>query len=152
MPEDKVLLERRGAVAELVLNRPDKLNAIDGDCLRLFREHLSTIENDEQTRVVIVRGSGRAFCAGADLDYVGERVSDRRRFGSFLAEWHATFDLFASGDKPIIASVHGCALAGGFELTQVCDFVVLEEDAKFGDQHANFGLFPEEAVRSACRG
>ncbi len=142
MSGDKVLLERRGAIAELVLNRPDKLNAIDRDCLQLFREHLSTVEEDPGLRVIIVRGNGRAFCAGADLEYVGERVNDPARFGAFLNEWHATYDLFASSSKPIIASVHGVALAGGFELTQVCDFVVLEEDAKIGDQHANFGLFP----------
>ena len=142
MSQDKVLLERRGAVAELILNRPDKLNAIDGDCLRLFREHLMAVEADEQVRVLIVRANGRAFCAGADLDYVGDWLNDPARFGAFQAEWHSTYDLIAVTSKPTIAAVHGLALAGGFELTQVCDFVVLEDDARIGDQHANFALFP----------
>lgn len=142
MLQDKVLLERRGAVAELILNRPDKLNAIDGDCLRLFREHLMAVEADEQVRVLIVRANGRAFCAGADLDYLGDWMHDPARFGAFQAEWHSTYDLIAANSKPTIAAVHGLALAGGFELTQVCDFVVLEDDARIGDQHANFALFP----------
>lgn len=142
MSQQKVLLERHEAVAELVLNRPDKMNAIDGDCLHLFREHLAAVESDDKIRVLIVRGNGRAFCAGADLEYVGDRVQDPNRFGPFLGEWHKTYDLFANCTKPTIAAVHGLALAGGFELTQACDFVVVEEDAKIGDQHANFGLFP----------
>ena len=142
MSQDKVLLERRGAVAELILNRPDKLNAIDGDCLRLFREHLMAVEADEQVRVLIVRANGRAFCAGADLEYLGDWVKDPARFGPFLSEWHSTYDLISVSSKPTIAAVHGLALAGGFELTQVCDFVVLEDDARIGDQHANFALFP----------
>ncbi len=142
MSQQKVLLERQGSVAEIVLNRPDKMNAIDGDCLDLFREHLATVESDPGLRVVIVRGNGRAFCAGADLAFVGDRVQDPTRFGPFIADWHRTYDLFAFCSKPTIAAVHGLALAGGFELTQVCDFVVLEDDAKIGDQHANFGLFP----------
>ena len=142
MAEDKVLLERRGAVAELILNRPDKMNAIDGDCLRLFREHMAAVEADEQVRVLIVRANGKAFCAGADLEYVDKRLTGAASYTDFLAEWHSTYDLFASSGKPVIAAVQGLALAGGFELTQVCDFVVLEDDARIGDQHANFGLFP----------
>ena len=142
MAEDKVLLERRGAVAEMVLNRPDKLNAIDGDCLRLFRQHLQTVESEDELRVLIVRGNGRVFCTGADLEYVDDRVKNPSDFAAFLAEWHLTYDLIADVGKPVIAAVNGLALAGGFELTQTCDFVVLEEDAKIGDQHANFGLFP----------
>lgn len=142
MAEDKVLLERRGAVAELILNRPDKMNAIDGDCLRLFREHMAAVEADEQLRVLIVRANGRAFCAGADLEYVDNRLTGAASYADFLTEWHGTYELFASSSKPSIAAVHGLALAGGFELTQVCDFVVLEADARIGDQHANFGLFP----------
>lgn len=140
--DDKIRLERRDAVAELVLDRPQKLNAIDEDCLRLMRAHLDTVEADASIRVLIVRGNGRVFCGGADLECVGALAGDPVRFGAFLADWHGTYDRFAQCTKPVIASVHGLALAGGFELTQVCDFVVVEEDAKIGDQHANFGLFP----------
>lgn len=142
MSEPKVLFQRHGSVAHMILNRPDKLNAIDGDCLELFRQHIATVEADPEVRALIVRGNGRAFCAGADLAFVGDRVQDPNAFGPFLANWHATYDLIAQCGKPTIAAVHGLALAGGFELTQVCDFVVLEEDARIGDQHANFGLFP----------
>lgn len=144
MPETKIILERSGAIAELVLNRPDKLNAIDGDCLALLRRHVAAVEEDDSIRALVVRGNGRAFCAGADLEFVGHRLGDGDGglFRVFLDEWHATFDRLAACSKPTIAAVHGLALAGGFELTQVCDFVVVDEDARIGDQHANFGLFP----------
>jgi enoyl-CoA hydratase/carnithine racemase len=142
LSQDKVLLEKSGAVAELVLNRPDKLNAVDGDCLTLFRQHIAAVEADDEVRAVVVRGAGRVFCAGADLEFVGDRLVDPAAFAPFLEEWHRTYDLIAACRKPTVAAVHGLALAGGFELTLVCDFVVLEEDAKMGDQHANFGLFP----------
>lgn len=140
MSEAKVLLERHGTVAHLVLNRPQKLNAIDGDCLRLLRAHIATIEVDAAIRAVVIRGAGRAFCAGADLDYVGPIFTDPRGYGAFLAEWHQTFDGIADCSRPTIAAVHGLALAGGFELTLACDFVVMAGDAHMGDQHANFGL------------
>jgi enoyl-CoA hydratase/carnithine racemase len=139
---DKVLLERHGAIAEVILNRPEKHNAIDGDCLRLLREHLRTIEADPELRVVVVRGNGKSFCAGADLEHVGPWIHDPVRFGAWLDEWHGTYGSIAASPKPTIAAVQGLALAGGFELMSVCDFVVLEEDARIGDQHANFGLFP----------
>lgn len=140
MSEAKVVLERHGAVAHLVLNRPQKLNAIDGDCLGLLREHVAAVEADAAIRAVVVRGGGRAFCAGADLDYVGSIVGDARVFAAFLADWHRTFDAIAECTRPTIAAVHGLALAGGFELTLACDFVVMAGDAQMGDQHANFGL------------
>jgi enoyl-CoA hydratase len=63
-------------------------------------------------------------------------------FAQFLAEWHGVFGGLERCSKPTIAAVHGVALAGGLELTQVCDVVVAAEDARFGDQHARFGLFP----------
>ena len=139
---DKVRLDVDGNVAELVLNRPDKLNAIDEDCLDLIEAHMSSVARDPSVRAVVVRGAGRAFCTGADLGQLDDKVSDPVRFGAFLDKWHRVFGLVASSPKPTIAAVHGLALAGGFELLQVCDLAVLAEDARIGDQHARYGLFP----------
>jgi enoyl-CoA hydratase/carnithine racemase len=139
---DEVLLERDGAVAILTLNRPGKLNAVNLDVLALLREHLVTIRGDLRLRVVVVRGSGRAFCAGADLDSIGEFLAEPEQFAAFMAEWHATYNALAEFELPTVAAVHGMALAGGFELMQVCDLVVAARSARLGDQHASYGLFP----------
>lgn len=137
-----VTLEKRGPIAIVALNRPDKLNAVDLDVLAGLRETLDRIEQDVECRVVVVRGEGRAFCAGADLDMVEGLVADAAGFAQFMDEWHETYGLLASFPLPTVAAVHGVALAGGFELMQVCDVAVVADDARVGDQHARYGLFP----------
>jgi enoyl-CoA hydratase/carnithine racemase len=139
--EEKVLFEQRGPIGHIVLNRPQKLNAIDTECVNLIERCVNEIENDDQVRVVIVSGRGRAFSAGADLGEV-ERAVTEDRFDAFLKNWHAGFNALAHCSRPTIAAVHGFALAGGFELTQVCDLMVMEASSTVGDQHAKFGLFP----------
>jgi enoyl-CoA hydratase/carnithine racemase len=139
--EPKVLFEHRGAVGHLVLNRPGKLNALDTECVDLIGRYVEEIEGDDQVRVVVVSGRGRAFCAGADLGEVEGAVAEGR-FDAFLRNWHRGFRALERCSRPTIAAVHGFALAGGFELTQVCDLMVMAASATVGDQHANFGLFP----------
>ena len=138
----KVLAERDGPVLTVTLHRPDKLNALDGDCLDLLEEHFTAADRVAAVRAVILTGAGRGFCAGADLAVVGSIATDRSAFDAFLRRWHAVFDRIEACGKPTIAAVTGFALAGGFELTQVCDLVVMGASARLGDQHANFGLFP----------
>lgn len=138
----KVIFDRRGPVAHLILNRPAKLNALDWDCLDLLESGIVTAEGDDTVRAVVFSGQGRCFCAGADLGVVDDAASDPRRFEEFLRRWHRAFGAVEQCGKPTIAAVHGFALAGGFELTQVCDLLVLGSDASLGDQHANYGLFP----------
>jgi enoyl-CoA hydratase/carnithine racemase len=138
----RVLAERDGPVLIVTLNRPDKLNALDTDCLDLLEEHFVEADADPAVRAVVLAGNGRGFCAGADLAVVAGIAADRDAFDAFLRRWHAVFGVIEACGKPTIAAVTGFALAGGFELTQVCDFVVMGASARLGDQHANFGLFP----------
>ena len=137
-----VVREHIGPVAILTLNRPEKLNAVNIDVLGMIRRHLDEIEADLSARVVVIRGEGRAFCAGADLDMVSDLLNNTRAFAGFMDEWHTTYNRIEAFSLPTIAAVHGVALAGGFELLQVCDLAVATQDARIGDQHANFGLFP----------
>ncbi len=137
----KVSYRRLGAVAHITLNRPDKLNALDIECLELLERHIATAAADDQVAAIIVSGNGRCFCAGADLKVVSKALDDSA-FDAFLERWHQAFGAIEASPKPTIAAVHGFALAGGFELTQVCDAVVIGQSAVLGDQHANFGLFP----------
>lgn len=140
--EGRVVLEIAGSVATLTINRPHKLNAIDSGVLTGILTALSGIEDNPSIRAVILRGAGRAFSAGGDLDEVSGLVRDRGRFSAFLDYWHESLLTLSNSPLPSIAAVHGFAYAGGFELTQACDFVVMGSGAVLGDQHANFGLFP----------
>jgi enoyl-CoA hydratase/carnithine racemase len=140
--EGHVCLEIGSSVATLKINRPHKLNAIDTGVLTGIRTALSGIEDDPWVRALILRGTGRAFSAGGDLEEVSALAGDKARFSKFLDYWHESLMLLQDSPLPSIAAVHGFAYAGGLELTQACDFVVLGRSAVLGDQHANFGLFP----------
>jgi enoyl-CoA hydratase len=135
-----VRLERDGAVARVVLDRPGQLNAISPELLRDLETACAAIEDDPAVRAVTLTGAGRAFCAGADLRVVEEFAPDPVRWASFMELWHRVFDRLEQLPPPLVAGVHGLALAGGLELTLVCDLVVADAEARFGDQHANFAL------------
>jgi enoyl-CoA hydratase/carnithine racemase len=135
-----VLLERSGRVARLTLNRPAQLNAISPELLEDLWAACDTIEADPEVKVVTLTGAGRAFCAGADLRAVQERAGDPARWREFMALWRRVYDRVEVLSRPVVAGVHGVALAGGLELLLVCDLVVADEEARIGDQHATFGL------------
>jgi enoyl-CoA hydratase/carnithine racemase len=137
-----VRLEVRDRIAEIVLDRPAKLNAIDQGMLSEIERCIDRAERTPEVRVLIVRGEGRAFCTGADLGAVDEKAGDPGLLVEFMRQWHRVFGQLADSPLPSIATVHGIAFAGGFELMQVCDFAVAADDARLGDQHANYGLFP----------
>lgn len=134
---NEIEIERRGHVAILWLNRPDRLNAVNEAMTAVMREALQEIEADSDLRVIVLAGRGRVFCAGMDLAAfaAGERpgLLDPDRFAGFAD---------AQRSKPVIAAVQGAALAGGFELVLACDMVVAAEGAKFGLPEVRRGLFP----------
>ena len=131
---------RDAGVAHIVLDRPAQLNAISPELLRDLEAACATIEADGDVRAVALTGAGRAFCAGADLRAVEDVASDPDGWRAFMDLWHRVFDRIERLPPPVIAGVHGLALAGGLELILVCDLVVADEAARFGDQHANFAL------------
>jgi enoyl-CoA hydratase/carnithine racemase len=140
--EPKVTLEKRGAVAWMALNRPDKLNALDLESVELIAQHVADVDADAAIRAMVVVGNGRAFCAGGDLSAIRPLLDDRTAFDDFLTRWNDAFDRLESCRVPTIAAVDGITFAGGIELTHVCDFVVLGDEVRIGDQHANYGIFP----------
>jgi len=129
-----------GGVARITLNRPDRLNAISPELLEDLDRACAAVEGDAGVRVVTLSAAGRTFCAGADLRAVKELSPDAQRWDGFMGRWHRVFDRIEALPVPVIAGVHGLALAGGLELVLVADLVVAEEGARLGDQHANFGL------------
>ncbi len=135
-----VTLEINDGIARLALNRPAQLNAISPELLDALDAACATIETDENARVVTLTGNGRVFCAGADLKVVQDYAPDPVKWKSFMGQWRRVFDRVERLPRPVIAGVHGLALAGGLELTLVADLVVADAEARIGDQHANFGL------------
>src|SRR5712692_3525934 len=127
-------------IARAVLNRPEQMNAISPDLLEDLDRVCAAVEGDATIRVLTLAASGRAFCAGADLKAVKELSPDRVKWNGFMRRWHGVFDRIEALPVPVIAGVHGLALAGGLELLLVADLVVADEAARIGDQHANFGL------------
>jgi len=129
-----------GGIARITLDRPAQLNAISPELLEDLDRACALVEGDASVRAVTLTAAGRAFCAGADLRAVRELSPDAARWSAFMGLWHRVFDRIEALPVPVIAGVHGLALAGGLELVLVADLVVADETARLGDQHANFGL------------
>ncbi len=134
-----------GPIARLTLNAPDRLNALSDGMLAALLDTFDQIASEDATRVVILSGAGRAFCAGHDLK---EMQGKRQGEDSGAAAFKDLFDRCAivmqriqSLPQPVIAQVHGLAAAAGCQLAATCDMVVAAEDARFGVNGVNIGLF-----------
>ena len=142
MDYSHIELTTSGPVATLTLARPEVLNAVSPAMIAEIRDALGQVSADNGLKALVVRGKGRAFCAGADLVAMQESFADNASLRRYLTSFNEA--LFALEELPIptVAVVHGHALAGGLELLLACDLVIAAEDARIGDQHINFGLMP----------
>src|SRR5690606_739427 len=134
MKDGRVLYDVADGVAALTLNRPEKRNALDAATVAALREAFARAGADPDARVVLLRGAGNDFCAGADLAHM-ERLAETGDPLENLADASALGDLFIEMrrlEKPIVAAVHGHAFAGGAGLATACDLVVASESAIFG--------------------
>ena len=138
--ETVLLIEDIGPVRRLTMNRPDALNALSGDLIDALSAALDTSAADDSVRVLILRGAGRAFCAGYDLNEdAGAGTQDSVRWLDELKHSAEEMLKFFDHPKPVIAQVHSYCLAGGCDLMMVCDLCVCSEDAKFGEPEIRFG-------------
>lgn len=143
MSYENLILEHRGAVSWLYLNRPQALNAISMPAMRELREALILLRDREETRVVVISGKGRGFCAGADLTgALPDRGAPPSPEPGFLELGSAMEEVLNALTKPVIAAVNGVAAGGGLELALMCDFILATASARLGDAHANFGAMP----------
>lgn len=128
--QPEVLVERKGRIAYIILNRPEKLNALNQQLFHHLDLALDELEYDDSVSVVIIKGSGRAFCVGYDVEkYKSPSViEDKNNLEGYTRRWLRIWEY----PKPIIAQVHGYALAGGTQLLACCDFVITDEDTQFG--------------------
>lgn len=137
-----LLLDISGQIAGITLNRPDKRNAVSATMIAELQTALDEVEKSH-ARVVIVTGAGKAFCAGMDLEMLAaisqqspaENQEDSRRMAKMLRRlW--------SFPRPLIAAVHGAALAGGCGIATLCDFTLATPEAKFGYTEVRIGFLP----------
>ena len=131
---------RNGEVGWITLERPKAMNALNREMIEGMTATLRTWRDDPQVRVVVITGSGPAFCAGADLKTAGAAAAPGER--DFLDQIVTFFDTLRGLPKPTIAAVNGLALAGGMEVVLACDLVIAARSARLGDAHSNFGVFP----------
>ncbi|TFH19686.1 MAG: enoyl-CoA hydratase/isomerase family protein [Acidimicrobiales bacterium] len=137
MTDELVTRTDSDGLATLTLNRPDKLNALTPGSFVALRAHLDAIATDDSIRCVVLRGAGRSFCAGHDLEAIatGERAPSRH----FEPE---TVDALERLPQPTIARLHGHCFTGGLELALACDLLIAAESTKLGDTHGQWGLVP----------
>jgi enoyl-CoA hydratase/carnithine racemase len=141
MPEPVVVAQRRNRSMWIRLNRPEAMNSLTPQVLQGLNAALDEAEREADVVSVVLTGTGRAFCAGADLKYVRTQAAEGST-GEFLQGVLHVMTRLDAFPKPVIAALNGVTLAGGLELVLCCDLVVAARSAKIGDAHANYGLLP----------
>jgi enoyl-CoA hydratase len=139
MAYENIIVETRGAVGLITLNRPKALNALNAALMAELSTALDGLEDDDAIGAIVITGSEKAFAAGADI----KEMKDKSFMDAFLADfltrgWERT----ASCRKPVIAAVAGYALGGGCELAMMCDIIIAADTAQFGQPEISIGAIP----------
>lgn len=138
MTFETLLLETRGRVAIITLNRPQALNALNSTVLLEMRQLLGELQADDGIGAVVLTGSEKAFAAGADI----KEMQSLDFVDAYRADLFSGWDDVAGFRKPMIAAVSGFALGGGCELAMMCDFIIAAKTAKFGQPEITLGVIP----------
>lgn len=133
---------RAGPIRVLTLNRPHRRNALDAALIDALDHALTEAEADPDTSAIVLRGAGKSFCAGADLNYLLELDGRGENPTAFLRTVSALATRLETSPLPIVAALHGHAVAGGIELALACDIVVAAENTLIGDGHIRNNLLP----------
>jgi len=138
MSYETILVENRGPIGLITLNRPKALNALNAQVVTELNQALAAFDQDPATAVMVLTGSERAFAAGADVKEMEGKDFITARHEDFIAPWQR----IAKCAKPVIAAVAGYALGGGCELAMMCDIIIAADNAKFGQPEINLGTIP----------
>jgi len=138
MAYETILVETRGKVGLVTINRPDALNALNSTVIRELNQALDAFEADTGIGAVVLTGSDKAFAAGADV----KEMKDLHFPSTYLEDFITAWDKVANRRKPIIAAVSGFALGGGCELAMMCDMIFASDTAKFGQPEIRLGIMP----------
>jgi enoyl-CoA hydratase/carnithine racemase len=147
--DDTILVQRDGAIATVVLNRPQKLNALTKPMWRRLGEAVSELSADDSVRCVVLRGAGeRAFSPGNDISEFETERSNREQAIEYGRIMHATAAALDACRHPIVAQIHGVCVGGGLEIASLADIRICGESSRFGAPIKNLGLvmaYPEMA-------
>ena len=133
-----ILLEKRGRVGLITLNRPEALNALNLALMTDVVTAATELDTDTSIGAIVLTGSARAFAAGADI----KEMSSQTYMDMYLADWFSGWDRLAAVRTPLIAAVSGHALGGGCELALMWDFIIASDTAKFGQPEIKLGVIP----------
>jgi len=133
-----VEVERDGAIAVVLLNRPEQLNALSDELMEELVAALTELDRDEGVRAIVLGGSERAFAAGADIGELAQASAIDLYYQRRIERWDAIRGLWT----PLIAAVSGYCLGGGCELAMACDLIVASESAQFGQPETGLGIIP----------
>ena len=135
---ETLLVEKKKAIGIITLNRPDKRNAINRQMEEELTDAIVDMDNDVNVRVVIIRGAGKAFCAGHDLSLGGDDPKTSREWRARAKEENVPMLSIWNCKKPIIAQVHGFAIGAGCDLAMFCDFTIAAESTEFAQPLVKF--------------
>ena len=139
MPQyENILVEQRGAVTLIILNRPKALNALNSGVLAELIQAFRAYDSDDSQRCAVLTGSDRAFAAGADI----KEMSDQGFASMYASNFFAGWEKVTATRKPWIAAVAGYALGGGCEVAMMADFIIAADTAKFGQPEIKLGVTP----------
>jgi enoyl-CoA hydratase len=138
MSHQHILVETKGRVGIVRLNRPQALNALNAALIAELNAAIDTFESDPNIGCMVITGSDKAFAAGADIKEMAAQSYLDAFMGDFVADW----DRVARARKPVIAAVAGFALGGGCELAMHCDIIIAADNAKFGQPEIKLGVIP----------
>jgi len=138
MAYQNILVETRGNVGLLTLNRPQALNALNSALIAEVNQALDAWEADDSVSCIVITGSEKAFAAGADIKEMQNKTYMEAYREDFIGSW----DRVSRCRKPVIAAVAGFALGGGCELAMMCDFIIAADTAKFGQPEIKLGVMP----------
>ncbi len=138
MAFENILVEQRGKVGLVTLNRPQALNALNSALVAELNEALDGFDRDPAVGCIVITGSEKAFAAGADIKEMKDKTFPDTYLDDFITSW----DRVGARRKPIIAAVAGFALGGGCELAMMCDFILAADTARFGQPEIKLGVMP----------
>ncbi|KKM10099.1 hypothetical protein SY88_15785 [Clostridiales bacterium PH28_bin88] len=144
MELEKVKVDVQGPVAWLVLNEPETLNALSVQVRNDLDRALDLVTREPGIRVAVIKGAGRAFCAGGDLRAMGQENVDVAHWRNrILTGINVIIQKIVGMEKPVLAAVHGFAVGAGCCLAMACDLIIAEESARFGVSFNRVGLIPD---------
>jgi enoyl-CoA hydratase/carnithine racemase len=130
-------------VGRITLNRPDQMNAITVELARELERAILGVGGNAEVNVVLIAGANGNFCAGGDFDEVQRLQKDgAQALRELFAAFRRACEAIATVEVPVVVAVEGVAMAGGFELMQAADIVLVSDDARIADNHINFGTIP----------